>query len=64
MLFFLCEKKILSSPPDCEPLTFSRWNMVEPGQFTADTHRSGSMPNRYVLLWFLSISTFLTVLTE
>lgn len=55
MFFIDDEKNILASPPDCEPLTFPRWNMVEPRQFTADTRRSGNMPNRFVHLWIVSV---------
>lgn len=39
------------SSSDCESLTFSRWNMVEPGEFTTDSLRSGSLPSRSVPLW-------------
>lgn len=37
---------------DCESLTLSRWNMVEPREVAADTHWSGSQSSRSVPLWF------------
>lgn len=36
---------------DCESLTLSRWNVVEPREVAADTHWSGSQSSRSVALW-------------
>lgn len=41
---------------DCESLTLSRWNVVEPGEVASDTHWSGGQSSRSVALWFLPAS--------
>lgn len=58
-------KSIVVSPPDCKSLTLSRWNLVEPRQFTADSRWSGSLPNRLVPCGLcvcaqVCVSTFVT----
>lgn len=55
MLFVEIRKKhknilVLFFSPDCESLTLSRWNLVEPRESTADTHWSGSLSDRSVPL--------------
>jgi len=49
----LKKKNFVVFPPDCEPFSLSRWNLVEPRQLTADTDGSGSLPYRSVLLRYI-----------